>query len=104
MNVLDAGNQPLSYISLQQEESTDSQLILIRVPCVSGLFLTAEDVPEARMMVSVHGAGSFQDVAISPLDLAPYDGTTQDFDLKVHTTAVSGVVPVAVDVRVTYNP
>lgn len=104
MNILDAGNQPLTYMAMQQAESTDSQVIVIRAPCLAGQFLTADDVTEARVLVRESGVGSYQDISTTPIDLSPYDGLTQDFELKVHTTSVDGIVPVAVEVRVTYNP
>jgi len=104
MNVLDAGNQPLTFINLQQAESSDSQIFVIRIPCASGQFLTADDVTEARVMVRPFGVGSYVDVQSSPIDLTPYDGTIQDFEMKFHTTSVTGIVPVVIDVRVTYQP
>lgn len=104
MNILDTDDVPISQISLQQEETADSQIIVIRVPCQSGLFLTADGVSEARVLVREHGVGSYQDIHTSPIDLAPHDGSNQDFDLKVHTGSVTGIVSVAVDVKVTHNP
>lgn len=105
MNVVDVNDIPISYLNYQQEESSDSSVLIIRIPCEAGTFLTANDVPEARILVRENGTSdAFQDVATVPLDLDPYAGSSQDFDMKVHTGAVVGIVPVAVNIRVTYNP
>jgi hypothetical protein len=103
--ILDAGNRPISYISLQQQENTDSQIIFIRVPCSAGQFLAANDVTEARVLARLAGSSDpFVDLFDNPIDLTPFDGTTTDFDIKVHTGLVTGIIPTAVEVKVTYNP
>lgn len=103
--ILDTMNQPLTHVSFQQVENSDSAVLVIRVPCVTGQFLTADDVIEARVLARKNGtADTFVDLASLPIDLAPYDGTDADFDVKVHTNAVTGIVPTAIGVRVTYNP
>jgi len=103
--ILDAGNRPLTYIALQQQENTDSQIIFIRVPCAAGQFLAASDVSEARVLARLAGSSDpFVDLFDDPIDLAPFDGTITDFDIKVHTGSVTGIIPTAVDVKVTYNP
>jgi len=105
MNILDSNDVPISQISLQQAESSDSQVIIIRVPCAAGKFLTADILAEVQVLVRETGTvDAFVDIGVSPLDLAPYDGTNQDFDMKVHTGAVAGMVSVAAGVRVTHNP
>lgn len=105
MNILDTADVPITYVGLQQAEGTDSQIIIIRVPCLNGQFLVASDVSEARVLVRENGTlDAFQDISTLPIDLSPFAGTNQDFDLKVHTESVVGIVPVAVGVRVTYNP
>lgn len=103
--ILDTTNQPITYISLQQAENSDGAIIVIRVPCAAGQSLTADDVVETRVLARENGTlAAFADIASSPIDLTPYAGTNQDFDVKVHTNGVTGIVPTAVGVRVTYNP
>ena len=103
--ILDTADQPITYISFQQEENSDSAIIVIRVPCAAGQSLTADDIAETRVLARENGTmDTFVDIATSPIDLSPYAGTNQDFDVKVHTNGVSGIVSTAVEVRVTYNP
>lgn len=104
MNVLDTNDIPITSVSLQQPESTDGPVIVIRIPCLAGQFLVADDNADARVLVRETGVGIYQDVGTTPFDLSPYDGATQDFDMKTHTNSVIGIVHHAIDVEITYNP
>lgn len=105
LSILDTTDQPITYVSLQQEENSDSTIMVIRVPCAAGQSLTADDDSDVRILARENGtADAFVDIQSSPIDLTPYADTNQDFDVKVHTNGVSGIVPTAVGVRVTYNP
>ncbi len=102
----DTNGQELTYVSSQLAESTDGPVLVVRVPCVAGMSLTADDDPDVRVMGRESASGDpFQDLASSPIDLTPYAGGDQDFDVKLHANAIaSGIVTKAVGVRATYNP
>lgn len=100
----DTGDNVLTYVSVELEESSDSAVLVVRVPCVAGMSLTADDDPDVRVMGRPTGVGSYQDLAASPISLTPYDGSDQDFDVKLSSGSVSGVLTTAVGVRATYNP
>lgn len=102
----DTNGQALTYVSVQLPESSDGGVLVVRVPCVAGMSLTADDDPDVRVLARENGtADPFQDLASSPLDLTPYAGADQDFDVKLHANSVSGgIVTKAVGVRATYNP
>lgn len=105
-SILDGFNRPITYIGLEQVESTDSAPIIIKVPCVSGSWLTADDDLLVRVLVRLNGTSdSYVDVQVSPVNLNPFSGTTVAFDMVVRTNSVSGgVSPMAVEVRRTLNP
>lgn len=103
--IKDTAGNTITLLNLTLTESVDSAVLVIRVPCTAGLFLTADN--DARLAVKARENGSgdpFVNIASSPIDLTPYDGTDQDFDLKVTPAAVTGFERVAVPVRVTTNP
>lgn len=105
MNVLDTNNNPITALPLSLVENTDSSTLVIRVPCTANQYLAAEENSAAQVLARRHGtADTFADLATDPISLTPYDGTTVDFDLKIHAGSVSGIVHAAIQVKVTYNP
>lgn len=110
--ITDTNDVPLSYLSLQQAESADSAVFVIRVPARASTFLAAEDNPYLRVFARKTGtADAFVDLKLTPISLAPYAGVdgfgilfTADFDVKVHTNAVSNNRSEGVNVKVTFNP
>lgn len=106
MIMTDTAGQELTYVSVELPESSDSAVLTVRVPCVTGMSLAADDDPDVRVLGREAGSGDpFQDLSASPIDLTPYAGTDQDFEVKLHANVVSsGVLTKAVGVRATYNP
>lgn len=104
MDITDTNDVPITYLSFTQAESTDGTVFVIRVKCLSGLKLVAQDVADVRVLARRHGTvDAFVDIATSPIALTPYAGTSVDFDVKLHTNAVTAFVSTAVEIRVTYN-
>jgi hypothetical protein len=105
VNVTDTNGNPLAYVPLVVEEETESAVLVIRVVCVAGMFLTAAESASARVLVRRTGTSdAFVSIAHAPVDLSPDAGQTVDFDLKVSAGAVAGFERVALAVRVTSAP
>lgn len=104
--ITDATGAPLLYVNLNLNASTDSGVVVGRVPCAAGKWLTASPAQSgASVLARRTGSGdAFQDLATSPIDLTPYDGSTVSFDFKVHSNAITGFERVALPVRVSYAP
>lgn len=105
-SVFDTADNPLTHVAINLSENGVWEFT-VRVPCVAGMFLTA-DVPEsATATVSARLTGSgepFIDMGESPLSLTPHADTITSFDIKIVAGDVQGVQRVAVPVRVTFNP
>jgi hypothetical protein len=102
--ITDTSNVPISYLRFSQVESADSAVFVVRVPCVAGQALKAEDNADVRVLGRRHGtADAFVDLASNPISLTPFAGTNTDFDLKLHTNAVAGIVSTAIELRATFN-
>ncbi|MGB7925603.1 MAG: hypothetical protein WCF57_20360 [Pyrinomonadaceae bacterium] len=108
MNIADTADNPLAYVPLVVEEETESAVLVVRVPCVAGMFLTATASESAQVLVREAAARlteeSFVDIATAPIDLSPYAGQTVEFDLKVAVGDVAGFERIALQVRVTSAP
>ena len=103
--ITDTNDVPITYLRFAQVENSDSAVFVVRVPCASGQWLKAADDANARLLGRRHGtADAFVDLASNPISLTPYAGTNTDFDLKLHTNAVAGLVATAVELRATFNP
>lgn len=99
MPITDTDNEPVTYLNFQQEESTDSAVFTLLIPCVTGQVLKADTNADVSIFGRVSGVGSYVDLAVTPISLDPYAGTDQAFDLYVHTNAVSGMVSTAIGLR-----
>lgn len=95
----------ITVLSMSLVEGAESDVILIRVPCLAGQHLAADGNASAQVFARLTGSGGpFLDISAAPIDLTPYAGLTVEFDLKMTAGAVSGIKRVAIPVRVTYNP
>lgn len=103
--ITDTAGVPITYLNFTQVESSDSANFTVRVPCIAGQWLKADDNPDVRILARPAGSmGSFVDLATDPISLDPYAGTNADFELHLHTNAVAGLVSTAVELRATFNP
>lgn len=103
--ITDSAGVPMSYLSFSQEESSDSAVFVIKVPCRAGQWLKAEANADVEIMAREHGTvDPYADLNTDPIDLTIYDGTNQAFDVFVRTNAVSGLVSTAVVVTATFAP
>lgn len=103
--ITDTADNSLLYVNLRLDEGADSVVIVARIPCKSGLKLATNSDGRASVLARRTGSGDpFVNIATSPIDLTPYDGTNTDFDFKVHAGSVTGLERVALPVRVTFNP
>lgn len=103
--ITDIDGTPINYLSFSQEESSDSAVFVVRVPCLAGQWLKAEANADVSVMAREHGTvDPFADLNTDPIDLAAYDGTNQAFDVFIRTGAVSGMVSTAVRLTATFNP
>jgi hypothetical protein len=103
--ITDTNGTPLSSLPLTLVELTDSAPVVIRVPCAAGLFLASPGHESAQVLARRSGTSdAYADLSTDPLDLSPYAGTVVEFDLKIHTLAVSASVFAAIPLVVTANP
>lgn len=111
-SISDTSDQPLTYLSLRQVEQLDSAVFVVRVPAQVSRWLAADDNDYLRVLARRSGtADAFVDLATSPIDLTPFAGIdgfgtlfTVDFDIKVHTNAVTANRREGVNLKVTFNP
>lgn len=103
--ITDTNDVPVNYLHFSQAESLDSAVFVLRIPCVAGQWLAADANSDVSIMAREHGtADAYVDLSSSPIDLTPYAGSDQDFDFKVHTNAIAGLVSTAVNLRCTATP
>jgi hypothetical protein len=103
--ITDTAGQPLIYVNLRLDENTDSVVIVALIPCKANTFLASDSDGRASVLARRTGSGAaFQDISALPIDLTPYDGTTESFDFMVHSNSVTGLERVALPVRRTANP
>lgn len=99
--ITDINDIPITFLSYTIPESTDGPLFVLRIPVLVGHVLTATDNPNARVLVRRTGtADAFVDIQTSPIDLDSFVTDTVDFDAKIHTNAIVGLVSTAVDILV----
>lgn len=103
--ITDQDDVEITYMNFSQEESTDSAVFVLKVPCKSGQWLKADTNPDVTILGREHGtADAFVDLNTNPISLDPYDGTSQAFDLKLSTGDITGMVSTAIDLRATFDP
>lgn len=102
--VTDTTGAAVTILSSGVRQNSDSPVIALLMPCTTGMSLTADAAPAAQVLARRTGSGDpFVDVSTSPIDLSPWNGTTQSFDFKFHGAAFSGLIKrVALPVRVKY--
>lgn len=104
-SITDTNDAALTSVSLVLTESTSSGVLVIRVPCQAGQYLASTVDSLAQVLARRTGSGAaFVDIAVAPILLTPYAGSTVEFDVKVSAQAVTGLQRVALPVRVTYTP
>lgn len=106
MNVTDTDDNPVSAVSVVQQENTAVTQLVGRIPCVAGMFLKATDAANARVLARVADSGDpFVDIGLFPIDLTPYAGLNEDFEFRIEADdAASPVEYVELPVVVTFNP
>jgi hypothetical protein len=103
--ITDTSGQAMIYVNVRVNEGLESSVVTARIPCHAGMFLALTANSHATVEAKRNGtADAFVDLAASPIDLTPYDGTTVAFDFKVQTNLVTSSLSVALPVRVTHNP
>jgi hypothetical protein len=101
--ITDTANAPITSLQMSLTEETESSVFVVRVPCLAGQKLRSDPNPYAQVLARESGSGdAFQDIAASPIDLAPYAGTLTLFDVKVAALSVEGLKRAALSVRVSY--
>lgn len=105
-SVLDTNDNPLTHVAVRLAQ-LGVWTFTVRVPCVAGMFLTA-DVPDealATVLARFTGSGDpFADIAGAPLTLTEFDAQTVEIDIRVQAGDVDGLARIALPVRVTFNP
>lgn len=103
--ITDINDVPITYISMVLNEVVNGAIFVIKVPCVTGMFLASNVNASASVKARLNGtADPMVDIAVSPINLTPYNGLTKLFDMQVVTNDVAGLVRVALPVRVTFQP
>ncbi len=103
--ITDTSDVVLTHVALSLAAESESQVIVVRVPCVAGMSLAAGEAAAAQVLARRTGSGeAFVDLHDSPILLTPWAGATLEFDLKVAASAVAGRAFAALPVRVTFNP
>lgn len=104
-SITDTTGQPLLFANLRLDAEAESSVIVARIPCRAGRYLTASG--DARAGVLARRTGSEDDfvgLSTDPISLTEFDGEVIDFDFKVSAGSVTGLERVALPVRVTFNP
>lgn len=105
-SVFDTSDNPLTHVAINLSEN-GVRTFAVRVPCIAGMFLTADVPGDAPATISARITGSgdpFVDIAETPLTLTEFDGETVEIDIRVEAGDVAGRARAALPVRVTYNP
>lgn len=86
---------PLTYSSWATiiTEST-SQVFTIPIECDDDSTLAASTVADLLVEARLSGVGGYTNIETGTLDLSPYAGTTQNFDIRVTAGAIAGTQPV----------
>lgn len=100
--ITDTNDVPVTYLNFSQQESSDSAVFTLKVPCKTGQELKADTNATVSIFGRPAGVGSYVNLNSSPISLTPYAGTNQAFDLFVRTGAVSGLISTAVALRAAY--
>lgn len=99
----DSVGVPLSLVPFELDEGETTPLFVARVPCHAGRTLAAD--ADAGLTVEARPTGSgdpFVDIAATPYDLTPFDGSTVPFDFRLTAGAVSDSSPLQAVIRLAY--
>lgn len=102
--ITDTEGVALTVLSMSLAQNSESPVLVIEVPGVAGMSLTADADTAAAVMARRTGSGdAFVDIAAAPILLTPFAGSTIQFDVKVQTAAFAGLIKrVALPVRVKF--
>jgi hypothetical protein len=70
-------------------ESGQQRTATIQVPCWNGMFLSGEVVSDLMVEARIGHTGAFTDIETVSIDLAAYDGTTQEVEVRMTAPTVT---------------
>lgn len=87
--------EPLTYSSWAHVITESTALVFtIPIECDSDSTLAASAVADLTVEARLSGVGGYTNIETGTLDLSPYTGTTQNFDIRVTAGAIAGTQPV----------
>ncbi len=86
--IFNPDGDPVSALHFEPYGNTNFTIVLT-IRCRAGYELTSTAVTNVAVEGRVTGGGGFTNLETTPIDLTPYDGTDQDFDIKITSEAVT---------------
>lgn len=99
--IFDQDGNPISSFSTLIE-SGDVQTYNLRVECRAGYSFYAEVVSDLTLEAKRTLDSSWVDIETTPIDLSPWDGTTQNFQFRVTAGTVTELFRKAFSLRVAH--
>lgn len=81
--IYDHDDQPLVSVNagIKSEEAIQFK---IEIDCKAGYFMRATPVADLLVQARHHGTGgAFTDIESTPFDLTPWDGSQEEFDIRI---------------------
>lgn len=72
--------------------SDDAETGSVLIECHAGMFLSGETVEGLTVEARAAGEPSWTDIETTPIDLSTWDGTMQEFEVRVTAPAVTSDV------------
>lgn len=90
--ILDADGNPLSIINDILADNGATKTYRIQPDCLAGHKLWAEPSDDVTIEAQLVGDISWTSLVYPGIDLTPYDGTRQLFDVRFTSADITGVV------------
>lgn len=86
--IFDTDNNPIQSFPFSIDAG-EEKTFTVRIECRSGSYLRSETVSDLTVEARKVGDSDWIDLEASEIDLAPFDGTRQNFEIRMTAAAVS---------------
>lgn len=96
-------DEPLQQLPAYARTAESGEVLVFTVPilCTAGYTLRVEQGSVSNVLIEARHVGdSFVNIETTELDLTPWDGTTEDFEIRITVGTISSHVRVQFDVNV----
>jgi|GEM_PF-4573093 len=97
--IYDLNGNPISSFTTAIDSGA-VQVYTIRIDCRTGYSLFADAVASLTVEAKRTADADYTDIEASPIDLSAWDGTTQEFQVRLTAASVSAVTRRAFSLRV----